>query len=100
MAKRRFLEVSSYNGKLIAGYLTFGRQPEDVSVRTTNPEPGLVVDYAERDRPIGLEVTAPSQVTLESINRVLVSLGQPPATTAELELLLASRGGAPVGAAG
>jgi hypothetical protein len=92
MVKRRVLEVSSHNGKLIAGYLTFGRRPDDVSVRSTNPEPGFVVDYAADDRPIGLEVTAPSRVTLESINRVLVSLGQPPATTEELRLLLPSCG--------
>jgi hypothetical protein len=100
MAERRFLEVSSHNGKLVAGYLTFGRRPDDVSVRTMNPEPGLVVDYAADGRPIGLEVTAPSRVTLESINRVLVALGQPPATAAELGLLLAPRGSAPVGSPG
>ena len=99
MPKRSF-EVSSYNGKLMAGYLAFGRRPGDISVRTTRPEPGLVVDFAADDRPIGLEITAPSLVTLESINRVLAALGQITATERELALLFAMRGGAAVGGAG
>ena len=81
----------------MAGYLTFGRRPGDTSVRTSEPEPGLVVDYAADARPIGLEITAPSKVTLEAINRVLVPLGQPPATHRELALLFADRGGVHVG---
>jgi len=97
---RRFLEVSSYNGSLMAGYLTFGRRPGDASVRTTQPEAGLVVDFAPDDRPIGLEITSPRVVTLESINRVLAALGQSAATERELSLLFASRGGAAVGASG
>lgn len=100
MSSRRALEVSSYNGRLMAGYLTFGRRPGDASVRTSEPEPGLVVDYADDGRPIGLEITAPSKVTLEAVNRVLVPLGQPPATLNELALLFANRGGIPVGAGG
>ena len=84
----------------MAGYLTFGRRPGDESVATTRPEPGLVVDFAADSRPIGLEITSPSVVTLEAINRVLTSLGQSPATERELSLLFASRGGAAVGAAG
>ena len=97
MSNRRSLEVSSHNGRLMAGYLTFGRRPGDVSVRTAEPEPGLVVDYAADARPIGLEITSPSRVTLESINRVLESLGEAPATEKELSLLFATRGGTAVG---
>lgn len=100
MAKRRSLEISAYNGKVMAGYLTFGRRPGVVCVRTTRPESGLVVDYTADDRPIGLEITAPSRVTLEAINRVLIALEQAPATVEELAPLFAARGGAAVGAAG
>jgi hypothetical protein len=53
-----------------------------------------VVDYSADDRPIGLEITAPSVVTLEAINRVLAALGQPLATADELAPLFATRGGA------
>ncbi len=83
----------------MAGYLTFGRRPGDSSVRTTQPEAGLVVDFAQDDRPIGLEITSPSVVTLESINRVLISLGQDPATNQELSLLFAMRDGTAVNVA-
>jgi hypothetical protein len=82
----------------MAGYLTFGRRPGDVSVRTSEPEPGLVVDYAADSRPIGLEITAPRKVTLDSINRTLLSLGQEPATEKELSLLFSNRGPSAVGA--
>jgi hypothetical protein len=84
----------------MAGYLSFGRRPRDESVSTTNPEPGLVVDFAADSRPMGLEITSPSLVTLEAINRVLTTLGQSPTTEKELSLLFASRGGAAIGAAG
>jgi hypothetical protein len=85
----------------MAGYLSFGRRPGDVSVRTSQPESGLVVDYTADSRPIGLEITAPSKVTLDSINRALVSLGQEPASEKELSLLFTTRGGAAtVGASG
>jgi hypothetical protein len=84
MTNHRSLEVSASDGRVLAGYLTFGRQPGEKSVRTNCPAPGLVVDYGADDRPIGLEITAPSMVTLEAINRALVALGQPPATADEL----------------
>lgn len=95
---KRALEVSSYDGRLMAGYLTFGRRPGDESVRTTQPEPGLVVDFAADFRPIGLEITSPSVVTLEAIKRVLTTLGQPLATEKELSLLFATRRGTAVAA--
>lgn len=95
---RRSFEVSSYNEKLMAGYLTFGRTG-DTSVRTMQPEPGLVIDIAADGRPIGLEIISPSLVSLDVINGVLVAFGQAPATEGELALLFASRGGAAVGAA-
>jgi hypothetical protein len=58
----------------------------------------VVVDYAADSRPIGLEITAPRTVTLESINRTLISLGQEAATEKELSLLFSNRGPAAVGA--
>ena len=64
MANRRSLEVSASGGRVLAGYLTFGRRPGDSSARTAQPEPGIAVDYAADGRAIGLEITAPSKVTL------------------------------------
>lgn len=84
----------------MGGYLTFGRRPGNVAARTSHPEPGLAVDHGDDGRAIGLEITAPSRVTLRDINRVLESLGQPPATADELAPLFVKRGGGAVVAAG
>ncbi len=83
----------------MAGYLTFARRPGDESAKTSRPEPGFVVDYSDDDRPIGLEITSPSLVTMEAINRVLLQLEQPPATQREMSLLFATQGGSAVAAA-
>ena len=96
MANRRSLEVSAASGRVLAGYLTFSRRPGDSSVRTSRPQPGLAVDYAADGRAIGLEITAPSLVTLQAINGVLVALGQEPATADELAPLFVTRGGGAV----
>jgi hypothetical protein len=83
-------------GRVVAGYLSFSRRPGDSSARTAHPEPGLAVDYAADGRAIGLEITAPSRVTLSDINRVLTALGQEPATADELAPLFVTRGGGAV----
>jgi hypothetical protein len=76
----------------MAGYLSFSRRPGDTSARTSHPAPGLAVDHAEDGRAIGLEITAPSWITLLDINRVLASVGQEPATADELAPLFVTRG--------
>jgi hypothetical protein len=91
MANRRSLEVSSLDGRVIAGYLTFARLPGDTAARTTHPGAGLAVDHAEDGRAIGLEITAPAKVTLADINQALATLGQAPATTDELAPLFVDR---------
>jgi hypothetical protein len=93
MINHRSLEVSALGGRVMAGYLTFGRRLGDTAVRTSHPEPGLAVDHADDGRAIGLEITAPSRVTLRDINRVLESVGQAPASADELAPLFVKRGG-------
>ena len=87
----RTLEVSSYDGKLVAGYLTLPQNSGEKSVHTTEPEPGIVVDFAADGRALGIEFYTPSVVTLDAVNRVLESLNQPVATAQELALLFAAR---------
>jgi hypothetical protein len=84
--------VKAPGGRVIAGYLTFGRRPGDRAARTSHPAPGLAVDHADDGRAIGLEITAPGKVTLNDINQVLVSVGQAPATADELAPLFVTRG--------
>jgi len=42
------------------------------------------VDYAGDNRPIGIEITAPSQISLEAINRILSAARQTLATSDDL----------------
>jgi hypothetical protein len=46
----------------------------------TKPSPNglLVVDYGVTGRPVGIEITAPLAVPLETLNQLLVDLGEAP----------------------
>ena len=88
--KSRYLEVTFRNGKPVAAYLYLPRRPGDRSTRTERPEPGLVVDFTADGRPMGIEITAPTRVSLEGVNRVLARLGQDPIAHGELAPLAAA----------
>ena len=62
--KERYLEVTYRSGKPIVGYLHLPRANGVKSARTEEMVPGLLVDFSIDGRPIGLEVTAPTKVTL------------------------------------
>lgn len=88
--KHRYLEVTFRNGKPIAGYLYLPRRTGDRSARTEQPEPGVVVDYSPDGRVIGIEIVAPSSVSLSGLNRVLADAGVEPLTTGEAAPLIAA----------
>lgn len=88
--KHRYLEVTFRNGKPLAAYLYLPRNPGDTSVRTVKQGEGLVIDFAADGRAIGIEITAPSRVSLETLNRALAALNQAPATADELRPLAAA----------
>ena len=75
--KARYLEVTFRKGKPLAAYLYLPREPGAKSAKTENVGSGLLVDYQADGRPIGLEITAPSKVTLDQINAVLKRLNLP-----------------------
>lgn len=85
-----YLEVTYRRGRPFAAYLYLPRRPGDRSSRTEQLAPGLVVDFHRDGRPIGIEITAPGQVSLAAVNRVLRSLGLPAAKKADLAPLLAA----------
>jgi hypothetical protein len=72
-----YLEVTYRHGRPLAAYLYLPRSPGDKSRRCEQVGSGLVVDYTESGRPIGIEITAPESVSVEDINRVLTSLNAP-----------------------
>jgi uncharacterized protein YuzE len=81
--RKSYLEVTFRKGKPLAAYLYLPRRPGDSSVRTDRFEGGIIVDYAQDGRPIGIEITSPGQVSLAAINRV-VTLVDEPAQPADL----------------
>lgn len=88
--KEPYLEVTFRHGRPIAGYLYLPRSSEDRSDRTARKDPGLVIDFNREGKPIGIEITAPGQVGLEDLNRVLAELGLPPLEGADLAPLKAA----------
>ena len=85
-----YLEVTYRHGLPLAAYYYLPRRPGDRASRTARGPSGLLVDYTRRGRAIGIEITAPSQLSLAVMNRVLRDLGQRPVRRAELSPLLAA----------
>lgn len=88
--KERYLEVTFRNGKPFAAYLYLPRQNGEKSVRSEEAGHGMVIDYAPNDRPIGIELTAPNQITLDRLNAVLKRLNLPLMKNDELAPLAAA----------
>lgn len=84
------LEVTYRGGRPTAAYLYLSHRPDEKSYRTTRVEPGFVIDFNRKGKPIGLEITAPSKLTLRALNRVLRDLGLPTVKRADLAPLLAA----------
>jgi uncharacterized protein YuzE len=90
MIKHRFLEVTYRQGKPLAAYLYLPRQAGDISCRTQEFEHGLLIDYSADGRAIGIEITSPTRVTLDGVNRALAFVNQEPATALDLLPLAAA----------
>jgi hypothetical protein len=70
-----YLEVTFRGGRAIAAYYYLPRRPGQRSYRSARFEPGIVVDFSRTGRPIGIEITAPDEISLQAVNRVLRELG-------------------------
>ncbi|MEI7869507.1 MAG: DUF2283 domain-containing protein [Candidatus Methylumidiphilus sp.] len=73
--KEPYLEVTYRRGHPMAAYLYLPRATKDKSHRTARADPGMIIDYTEDGKPIGIEITAPKKVSVNDLNRVLSSLG-------------------------
>ena len=82
--KEPYLEVTFRHGRPFAAYYHLPRKASDKSARTRRVEPGLIVDYSADGRPIGIEITAPLQLSLDDFNRALVGLSLPKVTDDDL----------------
>jgi hypothetical protein len=88
--KEQYLEVTFRKGKPLAAYYYLPRQPGAKSCRTKRVEPGLIIDFACDGTPIGIEITAPSKLSVAALNRVLRELGLPATNRSDLAPLLAA----------
>lgn len=88
--KEPYLEITFRHGRPLAAYLYLPREGNEKSTRTEQAVPGLLIDFAAGDRPIGLEITAPGRVSAAMINRVLGDLGLSPLPDADLAPLKAA----------
>ena len=88
--KNSYLQVTFRHGRPLAAYLYLPRQPADKSYRTKRAEPGLVIDFNRRGKPIGIEITAPAELSATALNRVLRRFGLPGVTRADLAPLRAA----------
>jgi hypothetical protein len=85
-----YLEVTYRRGQPLAAYYYLPRRPGDRASRTSRGPSGLLVDYTRGGRAIGIEITAPSALSLAAMNRVLRNLGHVLIKRTELSPLLAA----------
>jgi uncharacterized protein YuzE len=88
--KQPYLEVTYRKGRALAAYFYLPRGAKQKSVRTRQVDRGLIVDFAANGKPIGIEITAPEQLTLATLNRLLRELGCAPVRRADLAPLRAA----------
>lgn len=85
-----YLEVTYRHGKPLAAYLYLPHKGPRRSVRTRRVEPGFVIDFGVSGVVLGIEITAPTRVSITSLNRVLRDLGCAPLRRADLAPLRAA----------
>ncbi len=88
--KEAYLEVTYRHGEPLAAYYYLPIKGRRKSVRTKRIEPGLVVDFSAAGDPLGIEITAPRQITLARFNRVLRGLRCSPLRRGDLAPLHAA----------
>ena len=88
--KSSYLEVTFRHGRPLAAYLYLPRAPGDRSDHVEQAASGLLVDYTADGKPIGIEITAPTQVGIVELNRVLADLHAPAVTNEDIAPLHAA----------
>jgi len=88
--KHSYLEVTYRKGRILAAYYYLPRGEEEKSVRTERVSDGLLVDFSSDGKPIGIEISSPSQFDLSALNEALKRLGQEPVHPEDLSPLVAA----------
>jgi len=88
--RERYLEVTFRQGRVLAAYLYLPRTAGAKSARTERAGDGLLVDFDADGNAIGLELTAPTRVSLDQLNGALARIGAAPVGPDELAPLRAA----------
>jgi uncharacterized protein YuzE len=88
--KEPYLEVTFRRGVPLAAYYYLPRRSGQKTFKTRRIEPGIVIDFGRSGKPIGIEITTPSKVSLGVLNRVLRELRLVPLKRSDLAPLLAA----------
>ena len=84
------LQVTYRRGSPLAAYINLPSRGRQKSFRTKRVEPGMVIDFDRRGKPIGVEIITPRGITLAAVNRVFRDLGLPPLKKSDIAPLLAA----------
>jgi uncharacterized protein YuzE len=88
--KQVYLEVTYRDGRPYVAYLYLTSKPDEKRHRCRRVEPGMVLDINKDGKLIGIELTAPTMVTLAAINGILTEYGLEPLKESDLAPLLAA----------
>ena len=88
--KESYLEVTYRHGEPLAAYLYLPYDGPRKARRSRRVGFDLVIDLSADGRPVGIEITAPRQVTVRALNRVLRGLRCAPVHGADLAPLQAA----------
>ena len=88
--RHRYLEVTFRKGVALAAYLYLPRAAGTLAASTIDGGHGMRVDLDEGGRPIGVEITAPSMITVAQVNELLSNYGTEPLASEEWAPLVAA----------
>jgi hypothetical protein len=87
--KQIYLRVTYRDdGSPFAAYLHLPSKPNEKRAKCRRVEPGMILDINKDGKLIGVELTAPSRVSLKDINKILQEYGLEPIKEAILKPLL------------
>ena len=88
--KQIYLEVTYRDGRPYVAYLYLPRKPNEKRHKCRRVEPGMILDINKAGELMGVELTAPTMITLEAINNILKEYDLPPLKESDLAPLLAA----------
>jgi hypothetical protein len=88
--RESYLEVTFRRGHPLAAYFYLKGRSGQKSYRSRRVEQGMIIDFNRSGQPIGIEITAPSKLTLTLFNRLLRDLGLPTLKRSDLRPLVAA----------